>query len=180
VWPFTGKDKQVEISMVVNALDITNGTLFLTNLERVRTEIPEEKEDEESLIVQEQEARTERELIAAVPDHVKEEALSEILGNQAEAIVEKLRDKKWAGRVLSANSDKVMINAGKDVGLSEGSVFEVFSRGESIRSVSGRSLYLLGNKVGEIRTVQVLDKYSSAVPVNGESFMAGQVIREKK
>jgi hypothetical protein len=180
VWPFTRKDTEVEISMVINALDITNGTLFLTNLERVRMEVPPDKEEEESLIVKEKGLRSDQELISAVPDNVKEEALSKILENQAEAITEKLREKKWAGRVLSANSDKVMINAGRDVGLSEGSVFEVFNRGDSIRSVSGRSLYLLGNKVGEIRTVRVLDKYSSAVPLNGERFMAGQVIREKE
>jgi len=180
VWPFTGKSMEVEISTVVNALDITNGTLFLTNLERFRMKIPEEELDEEALFVKERESLSEEDLIASVPDERKEEALSEIFENQADAIVEKLREQSWAGRVLSAGPDKVIINAGRDVGLSEGSIFEVFSRGDSIRTASGRSLYLLGSKVGEIQAVKVMDRYSSAVPLNGASLEAGQVIREKR
>jgi hypothetical protein len=179
VWPFTKKDLQVEVSLVVNALDITNGTLFLTHIEERRLSIPEPEEDEEALFIQEAETRTETEIIQAVPDRAYGEAFADILEEQAEVISESLEDKVWAGRVLSAAPERIMINAGRDVGLSEGSVFEVYGRGESIRSANGRSLYLLGPKVGEIRTVKVMDRYSSAVPVSGERFRAGQVIREK-
>ena len=180
VWPFSRKNLQVEVSLVVNALDITNGTLFLTHNEARRLSIPEEKEDEDALFVKEREPRNETELIQAVPDTTVREATADILEEQAEIIAESLEDKAWAGRVLSAAPERIMINAGRDVGLSEGSVFEVYGRGESIRSISGRSLYLLGPKVGEIRTVKVMDRYSSAVPVSGERFRAGQVIREKQ
>ena len=180
VWPFSRKSLQVEVSLVVNALDITNGTLFLTHIETRRLSVPEEEMDEDALFVKEGEPRNETELIQAVPEKVIREATADILEEQAEIIAESLEDKAWAGRVLSAAPERIMINAGRDVGLSEGNVFEVYGRGESIRSVSGRSLYLLGPKVGEIRTVKVMDRYSSAVPVSGESFRAGQVIREKQ
>ncbi|MCF8061697.1 MAG: hypothetical protein K9M82_04195 [Deltaproteobacteria bacterium] len=180
VWPFSQKKLEVEVSMVVNALDITNGTLFLTHIEARRLAVPEEKMDEDALFVKEGEPRSEAELIQAVPEKAIQKAFADILEDQAETIAESLEDKAWAGRVLSAAPERIMINAGRDVGLSEGSVFEVYGRGESIRSVSGRSLYLLGPKVGEIRTVKVMDRYSSAVPVSGESFRAGQVIREKQ
>lgn len=180
VWPFTAKEPQLEVSMVVNALNITNGTLFLTNQEQIHLRVPTQEETQKELIVVEgEERRSETEMIAAVAEAAKEEAYSEIIENQAEMLVESLREQGWAGRVLSAGPEKIMINAGRDIGLSEGSVFEVFGRGDPIRSVSGRSLYLLGPKVGEIQTVQVMDRHASAVPVDGENFRAGQVIREK-
>jgi len=180
VWPFSRKEPELEISMVVNALDITNGTLFLTHMVRRSLKIPEDKEGEDDLIVQEKALRSDRDMIQAVTDEEKNESFDEILEEQAETIADSLREKAWAGRVLSAEPERIMINAGRDVGLNEGRVFEVYSRGDAIRSVTGRSLFLLGAKVGEIRTVKVLDRYSSAVPVDGEMFRAGQVIREKK
>ncbi|MBW1912210.1 MAG: hypothetical protein JRI43_03360, partial [Deltaproteobacteria bacterium] len=73
----------------------------------------------------------------------------------------------------------IIISAGEDVGLSAERVFEVFGRGDSIRSASGRSLYLLGPKLGEIKTVKVMESYSSAVPLAGEQFRPGQVIKLK-
>ncbi len=179
VWPVKPKPPELEVSMLVNALDITNGTLFLTHMESRRLEVPDEEEDEEALFVKERELRTEDELIDAVPEREKRAALEELVQEQAKVIAKNLGKKVWAGRVLSAAPERIMINAGRDVGLSEGSVFEVFSRGDPIRSVGGRSLYLLGSKVGEIRTVKVMDKYSTAVPVTGDGFQAGQVIREK-
>ncbi len=179
VWPFSKKNLELEVSMVVNALDITNGTLFLTHMESRRLDIPDEEMNEDDLFVQEREARTEEELLRAVPEQAYQESFGKILEAQAEVVAESLEDKTWSGRVLSAAPERIMINAGKDVGLTEGSVFEVFGRGGTIQSVSGRSVYLLGDKVGEIRTVKVMDRYSTAVPVSGEGFRAGQVIREK-
>ena len=180
VWPFTAKEPQLEVSMVVNALNITNGTLFLTNQEQIHLRVPTQEETQKELIVVEgEERRSETEMIAAVPEAAREEAFLEVVDAQAEKLVEGLREQIWAGRVLSAGPEKIMINAGQDIGLSEGRVFEVFGRGAPIRSVSGRSLYLLGPKVGEIQTVQVMERYASAVPVEGADFRAGQVIREK-
>lgn len=179
VWPFSQKNLELEVSMVVNALDITNGTLFLTHLERRRLEIPEEEVDEDALFVREKEPRTEAELVQAVPGRRVRQALDKILEEQAEVIAESLEEKLWTGRVLSAAPERIMINAGRDVGLSQGRIFEVYSRGRAIQSSSGRSIYLLGRKAGEIRIVEVQDRYSAAVPVSGDGFLAGQVIREK-
>lgn len=179
VWPFTSKPLELEVSMVVNALDITNGTLFLSHLESRRLKIQEREEDEDALFVREPEPRSEEELIQAVPEKDRKEALDKLVQEQSKVILKGLNKKVWAGRVLSAAQERIMINAGRDVGVGEGSLFEVYSRGDPVSSVEGRSVYLLGHKVGEIRTVKVMERYSSAVPVSGEGFQAGQIIREK-
>ncbi|MGM0664635.1 MAG: hypothetical protein ACQET7_10675 [Thermodesulfobacteriota bacterium] len=179
VWPLKPKPLELEVSIVVNALDISNGTLFLTHLESRRLRIPEDPEDEDALFVKEREARSEEELIQAVPERERQEALEKLVEEQAKVISKSLGKTVWSGRVLSAAPERIMINAGSDVGLSEGSVFEVFRRGDPIPSIGGRSVFVLGPKVGEIRIVKVMDKYSTAVPVSGDGFKAGQVIRER-
>jgi len=166
VWPFHRVRREMEISLLVNAVDLINGTLFLTNLVTKKVKLPKSESEGEKVEKK-------------ISSHQLDKILSSIVKDQASAIVDKLREQPWRGRVLSTNGKTVIINAGKDIGLREGSVFEVFGRGESILSVSGRSLYLLGPKVGEVRTVRVMDSHSSAVPLTDGSFMAGQVIRIK-
>lgn len=180
VRPFRPKEIELEISMVVNALDITSGTLFLTHLESRRLKIPDIPEDQvDSLFVQERESRSVDELIESVPERERRDALERIVQEQVRVITRSLERKVWSGRVLSVAPDGIMINAGRDVGLSEGSSFEVFSRGDPILSTRGRSVFVLGPKVGEIKTVKVMDRFSRASPVSGDGFKAGQIIREK-
>jgi hypothetical protein len=59
-------------------------------------------------------------------------------------------------------------------------VFEVLGTGEIISSASGRSLALLGPKVGEIKVTEVMKDRALASVQEGSSFRAGQVIRFKK
>ena len=82
-------------------------------------------------------------------------ALAEMVENQASAITEVLKEEPWSGKILSVDGKLLVINAGRDVGLITGSLFEVFGKGESIQSVNGRSYYLLGPKMGEIKTTRV-------------------------
>lgn len=167
LWPLLRSRREVEISMVVNALDIINGTLFLTNPETRKLKIKIPDDEEEGV-----------EYKKEIDDERLSEELSSILKQQASAIITGLKEHPWSGRILSA-SDEIIINAGKDVGINKDSVFNVFGKGEPIRSVSGRPIYLLGPKVGEIKTVKVMDSHSSTVPLTNGSFKAGQIIRLK-
>jgi len=171
IWPFRRTKREFEVSMVMNALDITNGTLFLTNLESRKVKSQEQEVDDFLVIEEEGEAE--------IDEGALDKALSKILELQASAIIDALQDQPWSGRILSADGKTIIISAGEDVGLSAERVFEVFGRGDSIRSASGRSLYLLGPKLGEIKTVKVMESYSSAVPLTGEQFRPGQVIKLK-
>lgn len=165
-WPFRSIKRELKISLLVNAIDVVNGTLLLTSLETRRVEVSQNAEQGE-------------EDKKKIDDHELEEALSRILERQAAAISSGLRESPWFGRVISTDQKTVTINAGRDIGLTPGRVFDVFSRGEPIQTASGRSLFPLGPKVGEIKTVDIMDSYASAVPLNGGHFRAGQVIKIK-
>lgn len=169
IWPLRRTKKEVEVSMFVNALDITNGTLLLTHLESRQFRLHQD--------LMEWEEENEAELRRNIDEKDLEKALAGMVEDQAEALTRKLKTHPWAGRILSADKEKVIISAGKDVGVEPGNVFEVYDRGEAIRSGTGRAYHLLGMKVGEVKAVQVMDSYASAVPLSEETLKAGYLIR---
>lgn len=163
IWPFRRTRQEVDISLLVTAIDVIDGSFFLTY------EVSEEKEISAE--------PTEK---ASMKKAELDEALAELLQDQAAVIREKLRDHPWRGKITLADPEGLLINAGKDIGLKTGQVFEVFAKGESIHSVNGRDITFLGPKVGEIKTVTVMASTAKAVPLIGGPFEAGQVIQEKK
>jgi hypothetical protein len=167
IWPFRRVREEAEISLLVNAVDTINGTLILTNLVSRKTRLPED------------ETEIQPPGKGKVDDDTLKEVLSDLLEEQVTALTNALENQPWRGRVVSADTDSVTINAGSDVGLTTGSVFEVFQIGDQIPSAGGKSLYLLGPKVGEIKTSQVMESQSNAIPVNGGKFQEGQVIMIK-
>jgi hypothetical protein len=167
IWPIKGVKREMELSLLLNAYDIIDGTLFLTHLETRKIKLSTddlESAAEGKYVIDETEL---------------EEELSDILEDQASTIRDELEDHPWRGKIMSVDGETVMVNAGRDIGLSDGSMFHVYSKGERIRSLDGKYFYLLGPKVGEIKTVNVTDTQASAVPVNGGPFRPGQIITIK-
>jgi hypothetical protein len=185
IWPFRKFRRMLEISMVVNALDVTNGTLLLTHLESRRIRLPDPDElvvDEFDLSLDEKEIRT-RFSQSYEPSEIdpekQGEAWSEIIKDQASAFTEALSRQPWSGRIVSVDSQNILINAGQDVGLTQGTLFDVFSEGETIVSATGRTFRLLGRKIGEIKVVETMTQRASAVPAEGGPFLPGQIIQSK-
>jgi hypothetical protein len=165
IWPFRKITKKVDISLLINALDVINGGFLLSHLENVESETSSHGEGEE------QKSTLKRATL--------NEALSEIIENQADVITEILRAHPWRSRVTSVEADGLIVDGGRDIGLEKGSVLEVYEIDGSIRSLDGRNLPLLGNKVGEIKVVNVLSASVDASPLTGGPFEAGQVVQLK-
>ncbi|MEJ2724570.1 MAG: hypothetical protein P8175_07990, partial [Deltaproteobacteria bacterium] len=185
IWPFRKFRRRLEMSMVVNALDVTNGTLLLTHLESRRMRLPdfdEKKKDVFDLSFDEKQIRT-RFTQSYKPSEIdrdkQDKAWSEIIKAQASAIADALKEVPWSGRILSVDSRNILINAGQDVGLKKGTLFDVFSQGEAIVSATGGTFNLLGQKAGEIKVVEAMNERASAVPSEGGPFLPGQIIQSK-
>lgn len=166
IWPFRSYKKFYEISMGVNVVDITTKTFSMTRIES----------EEFSASLEDAEKQGDKEII----DQALKEALPEILEGQASAVEDELAKVPWTGRILAVEDDTIMIDAGKKVGVRPGQYFEVLSKGKSIPSGSGRTIRLLGERMGEIKVDSVMGKHSLAVPVKGGKFSAGQVVRFKR
>lgn len=175
LWPFRKIKDETEIAMYVNAFDVFNGTLLLTRLEsvKIRTEADIFDEDEDDL-AEHQKIQPE------IDEKTLAKSLSEIVDNQASEVSSALRERPWLGRIVSIDASGILINAGSDVGVVPGSVFEVLGTAETITSVTGQSLALLGAPVGEIKVTQVLRDQALTSGPEGASFKPGQVIRFKK
>lgn len=166
IWPFRKTKQKVEISLLVNAVDVINGGFLFSHLETVESDTSSRGEGEE------QKTTLKRTTL--------DEALSEILENQAEVITEELRANPWRSRVTSAEAGALIVDGGRDIGLENGSVFEVYGIEGSIKSLDGIDLPLLGGKVGEIEVVKVLDASVEATPLSGGPFEVGQVVQLKR
>ena len=90
-----------------------------------------------------------------------------------------MTNQPWAGRIVSSDTERIIINAGQEVGITIGTVLDVFGKGDSIRSVSGKAYHLLGSKTGEIKVIEVKENHSFTAPLTGDGFQAGQIIRLK-
>ena len=170
IWPFRKVKHEAELSMVLNAFDVISGTLFLSRIEsrKIRAEVDAFEEEQEG-----QSSKPE------IEEKRAEKALNQIVEDQVSAVLTALRGQPWSGRILSAGSETVTISAGKDVGLTVGTLFEVFGMGEPIRSADGTSLIPLGIKVGEVKVTEVMESEALAEPINNGLFSPGQVIRVK-
>jgi hypothetical protein len=166
-YPFRWLKKELEVSMVVNATDLINGTLFLTSLESKKVKVPKELQEDKAI-----------EEIMGHEDFT--EAVNSILDREASAVRRALGNHPWGGKVLSVSGDKVMISAGEDVGVAVGDIFEVFERGKPIRAAGGTHIFLLGAKVGEVSVTQIMKEHSAATPLSNTPIQAGQVVRLKR
>ncbi|HEJ83919.1 MAG TPA: hypothetical protein ENO25_05065 [Desulfobacteraceae bacterium] len=166
IWPLHRVKRQVEISISLQAIDVTYGTLFFNGLENRKFKIDKdlsEKEEENW----------------GIDDETLNEEFASILDDLSADLLDALRTLPWSGRIERFDNGTIRVNGGSDIGITEGSILEVYGKREEIRSVSGRSYYFLGPKDGEIRIEKVADHYSQAVPLGEEQFEVGQVVRIK-
>jgi hypothetical protein len=166
LWPFRRMKKRVTISMSMNVLDIINGTLVRADTETRKIKMDFEGPEDQYETWE-------------VDYNILDEELSSILEDQSSDISEALDSIPWTGKIKLTDNKNVMINGGEDVGITKGSVFEVFRKSEPIQSVSGKEYFFLGAKQGEIRAEEVKSVYTIAVPLNNEILEDGQLVRLK-
>lgn len=165
IWPFDSWRKIYGVSVAINVIDTTTRTLMLTHLEleEFKVDLDETEDLDEKAFIQQS----------------SDEALPELIEELASVVKTKVREEPWTGRILAVENKTIMINAGKEIGLQAGGVFQVFEPGKSIRSASGIPIHLLEESIGEIKVTSVMEKHALAEPVSGGPFVAKQFVRFK-
>lgn len=93
-------------------------------------------------------------------------------------VVNNMEDQPWQGMVVTAEGNRVTINAGYNMNISMDSVFSVYSKGEElIDPATGLSLGSALTRAGTIRVTQVSDKFSVADVIEGSGFKRGDVVK---
>jgi hypothetical protein len=173
IWPFKKVVADIEISMIMNAYDVVNGTLFVTNLESVKMET---EVDEFDQFQKEQPGKWHYELD---PEKV-EKAWDRIVERQAHALNKAVAAQPWMGRILSVDSKGAVISAGSDVGVKPGVIFEVLGRAEIIQSATGRPIALMGPRIAELKVTETQGDHALATSPDDKPVEAGQIIRVKR
>jgi hypothetical protein len=175
LWPFRKIKDETEIAMYVNAFDVINGTLLLTRLESVKIRTAADIFDED-----EDELSEHQKIQPEIDEKTLAKSFSEIVDNQASEVSSAIRERPWYGRIISSDASGVFINAGRDVGVVPGSVFDVLGTGETITTMTGQTLAVPGSKVGELKVTDVLKDWALASIPEGVSLKEGQMIRFRK
>lgn len=110
-------------------------------------------------------------------------ATRDAIGEIVKLIVEKSEAIPWQGKIVKADDDEVIINAGAEIGVEIGDRFIVIAEGEElIDPDTGLSLGSEETEIGEIEVVENRignGKASRCKVVRGEGFARGQVVRER-
>jgi hypothetical protein len=167
IWPFRKMKKLIDIYISMNLIDITYGTLILadTKTERIKTDYdPSEGSDNRW----------------DVDYPILEKKALSMLKDYSSEIKDKLDSQNWTGRIMLLQDKTAIISGGKDIGITQGSIFEVFDKGAPIGSLEGKDYFYLGPKVAEVRAKEIMESYSIVAPVNSERLVEGQLVRLKR
>jgi hypothetical protein len=166
IWPFRRKVVAYRVSMVVNAVDVNSGYLYLTSLESEEVTFPLEEDGF-------QDEKRERE-------EALESVLPRIVKRQAKTVSKELGEKPWTGTILSAEENGVFISGGRDTGILPGQVFTVYPSADPIATKDGQTLHPIGKAIGNIKVEEVMPDRSRAVASQGGPFAEGQLVRPKR
>jgi hypothetical protein len=105
-------------------------------------------------------------------------ALRGAVDDLSSKIVQKMERVPWSGRIAKISGDKIYVNAGSEVGLTEGLKLEAYSLGEPI--VDPATGLILGydeSLIGQLLITEVKEKYSLATAQSGQGFKEKDVVR---
>jgi len=164
IWPFNEVKAEYGISILVNAVDLTSGTVVYSFKESNTIKMGEVPEGQETPV--------------PLDTMTLDEVLYALQKKQASALSGVLSSQPWKGKI-ALDQGRIKINGGTDIGITPGSVFEVFNKGEGAKSLSGTSYYAGGAKAGEIKVTEVTGDHSFATPIGEKDFEDGLTIALK-
>lgn len=109
------------------------------------------------------------------------EATTKALDEAVEKIVKALGKQPWQCAIADYESDtkEATLNAGSELGVSVGDLFEVYQVTKVIKDPeTGAILGKRTSKVGMIKVIEVEKKFSVARAVEGDGFAVGSIVRE--
>lgn len=164
-WPFRKTLKNYDVSVIIYVADVQDGTIYMINRESEEMAFREDKLKDQDK--------------GKIIDKVLKKAMPRILKRQSKAVTRGLAREPWSGRILSIENNSIMINAGSEVGVKPGQEFTVFGQGETISCKDGKTLKILGKKLGKIKVTSIMEKHSLAAPVGKGEYSEGQVVRDR-
>lgn len=106
-----------------------------------------------------------------------DEAAEDIAEQAGELVCEVIDKQPWQGYVVSVNKNKILLSSGRESGLAQGDILDVFENIEIIKGKNAQQFFVPGQKIGEIRLNAVFVGKSEAVLIKGTIIKAGYTVR---
>lgn len=154
IWPFRKDSRIALLSISINAVDTVNGTLVVYKDESKNINLGRINKDDDAKFV---------------PDYnMLKDEMSSLIKELCSTLTERLEKVRWQSKV-TIEGDSIIINAGKDIGINDNTVFELYKKGEPLESFSGKEYFVFGKKIGESRVKSVsADRAVLAVNASGD------------
>jgi hypothetical protein len=107
------------------------------------------------------------------------QTLTDLLGEIGETICWAIEDQAWSGFVITVEDDTLTLSAGSAVGLAPGDEFDVYDTSRVLKGLSGQQYFVRGQKIGEIRIIEVDTDKARATIVTNRGIQPGSSVRVK-
>jgi hypothetical protein len=107
------------------------------------------------------------------------ETLGDLIEEMGEAICWAIEDQPWNGFIIAVDEDKIILSSGSRAGLEPGDELEVFDTSRIMEGRNGQRFFYHGQKIGEIRIVEVEPDKARAVIVSDKGIKTGSSVRVK-
>jgi hypothetical protein len=143
IWPYRKDTHKITLTVSINAVDTVNGTLVVYEDETIDFKYGLINTGEND---------------KWVPDgSLLQDKILDLTEKLCSRAIDILRKVPWQSEPVVEGGNYV-IRSGRDIGINENTVFELFKKGESAKSGAGDQYYLLGGKVGETNVRSVAEK----------------------
>ncbi len=142
IWPYRKDTHKITLTVSINAVDTVNGTLVVYEDETIDFKYGLLNTGEND---------------KWIPDgNLLQNKISDMTEELCSRALDILRKVPWQSEPV-VEGDNYVIRSGKDVGMNENTVFELFKKGESTKSGAGEQYLLLGEKIGETNVRSVAE-----------------------
>jgi hypothetical protein len=107
------------------------------------------------------------------------ETLGDLIKEIGETVCWAIEDQSWNGFIIAVDGDQIVLSAGSRSGLEPGDEFEVFDTSRILEARNGQRFFSHGQKIGEIRIVEVEPDKARAGIITNRGIKAGDAVRVK-
>lgn len=105
------------------------------------------------------------------------EALADAVVYMKDELCSALRQQPWVGYVSGVSGNRAELSSGSEAGLAVGRVLDVLAQEQIVEGAGGQRFFKPGEKLGEIRIVEVTPQRAVAEIVAGTPVQVGSTVR---
>ncbi|NVM20555.1 MAG: hypothetical protein HWN68_02105 [Desulfobacterales bacterium] len=166
IWGFRDTCPAARLSLRLRAYEVETASVLFDDTIRRTVVLSEDERDDATKTGQYDNEIINRLLGKAIPEIGKK-------------LCRRMYKESWKGYITDASGNTFTLTAGKDVGLAEGDVLEVFAMGEPIRGHGGHIYLIPGPKMGEIKVTRVQWDRAEAIGIVGSDLEKSNCVKLK-